>query len=62
MWPLLIEVIYVIPENFVQIPLAENDPVIQKLFTHGTVPPLDKNIAVGHTWRSSVQRDVLAVF
>ena len=58
----LIKILHALLEKTAQITLAENDPVIQKLFTYGSIPSFDKGIAVGHTKRSPVQRDVVAIF
>jgi hypothetical protein len=44
------KIFYVLFEKTTQITLAENDPVIQKLFPYRTVPPLDKSIVVGRAW------------
>jgi hypothetical protein len=54
----LINILHVLLEKAAQVMLAEKGPVSQKLFMHGTVLPLDKGLAVGHSWRSGVQRDV----
>lgn len=61
MGPGLIEILNVLLEKTTQIALIKKDPMIEEFFAYGTVPSLDKGIAVRHAWRSPVQLDVIAV-
>jgi hypothetical protein len=47
MWTILIKIFYGPFDKTTQTWFAENDPVIQKLLTYGTVPPLDESISNG---------------